>query len=111
VTKPEASAERLIRRLSFDLNGLPPTPREVSDFTKDESLNAYQNLVDRLLASSRFGERMASIWMDVSRYADTFGYQVDRGRSVWPWRDWVIRAFNENLPFDDFVTWQIAGDL
>jgi hypothetical protein len=109
--QPEADRNTLIRRVSFDLTGLPPTPEEVEAFVKDAEPDAYERLVDRLLASPRYGERMAVDWLDVSRYADSFGYQVDRERDVWPWRDWVIRAFNENLPFDKFITWQIAGDL
>ncbi len=109
--RPEASRERLIRRLSFDLNGLPPTPEEVAAFVADPGPDAYEKLVDRLLASPRYGERMTANWLDVSRYADSYGFQVDRDRFVWPWRDWVIRAFNDNLPFDEFITWQLAGDL
>jgi len=108
---PEASKESLIRRLSFDLTGLPPTLQEIDDFLKDDSPNAYEKVVDRLLASPHYGERMATKWMEISRYADTHGYQDDQFRYIWPWRDWVIQAFNQNLPYDDFVTWQIAGDL
>jgi Protein of unknown function (DUF1553)/Protein of unknown function (DUF1549)/Concanavalin A-like lectin/glucanases superfamily/Planctomycete cytochrome C len=107
--QPEASPETLIRRLSFDLTGLPPTPEEVSSFViRDSSLEA---LADRLLASPQYGERMAVDWLDVARYADSYGFQVDREREVWPWRDWVVKAFNDNLPYDQFVTWQLAGDL
>jgi hypothetical protein len=108
---PEADRSVLIRRLSFDLTGLPPSPAEVAQFLADESPNAYEALVDRLLASPRYGERMAADWLDLSRYADSYGFQVDRERDVWPWRDWVIKAFNENLPYDQFLTWQLAGDL
>ncbi|MCA9100429.1 MAG: DUF1553 domain-containing protein [Planctomycetales bacterium] len=108
---PEAGRERLIRRLSFDLTGLPPTLEEIDEFLADEEPGAYERLVDRLLASSAFGERMTSQWLDVARYADSYGYQVDRDRRVWPWRDWVVRAFNENMPYDDFITQQLAGDL
>lgn len=108
---PPASREHLIRRLSFDLNGLPPTLEEIDAFVNDRRPDAYERLVDRLLASERFGERMASEWLDVARYSDSYGYQVDRDRYVWPWRDWVIRAYNRNLPFDQFVTEQLAGDL
>ncbi len=108
---PPASKEKLIRRLSFDLNGLPPTLEEINKFVADETTAAYEKVVDRLLASSRFGERMAADWLDVARYSDTYGYQVDRDRFVWPWRDWVVRAFNENLPYDQFITEQLAGDL
>jgi hypothetical protein len=108
---PQASKEALIRRLSFDLTGLPPTPEEIDGFLQDESPDAYEKVVDRLLASPQYGERMAAKWMEISRYADTHGYQDDQFRYIWPWRDWVIQAYNENLPYDDFVTWQIAGDL
>ena len=109
--QPEASRETLLRRLSFDLTGLPPSLAELNAFLHDKSPNAYEKQVDRLLASPRYGERMAVDWLDLARYADSYGYQVDRGREVWPWRDWVIKAFNENLRFDQFVTWQLAGDL
>jgi mono/diheme cytochrome c family protein len=108
---PEADRERLIRRVSLDLTGLPPTPAEVDAFVRDRAPDAYEKVVDRLLASPRFGERLASEWLDLARYADTHGYQMDRYRPMWPYRDWVIRAFNGNLPFDQFVTWQLAGDL
>lgn len=106
-----ASKERLIRRVTFDLTGLPPTLEEVDAFLKDDSPRAYEKLVDRLVKSERFGERMAADWLDVARYSDTYGFQVDRDRFVWPWRDWVIRAFNKNLPYDEFITQQLAGDL
>ena len=109
--QPEADRNTLIRRVSFDITGLPPTPAEVDAFVKDDAPGAYERLVDRLLASPRHGERMAVDWLDISRYADSYGFQVDRERDVWQWRDWVIRAFNENLPFDKFITWQLAGDL
>ncbi|MEK6476238.1 DUF1553 domain-containing protein [Catalinimonas sp. 4WD22] len=108
---PEASKVQLLRRVSFDLNGLPPSPEETDAFLADTSVNAYEKVVDRLLASPRYGERMAMDWLDVARYADSHGYHADGYRMMWPWRDWVIKAFNENLPFDDFVTWQMAGDL
>ena len=108
---PEASREQLIRRLSFDLTGLPPTSEEVSAFLMDRSLAAFEQVVDRLLNRQAFGERMAVDWLDAARYSDTYGYQVDRDRYVWPWRDWVIKAFNDNLPYDQFITWQLAGDL
>ena len=107
----EASKETLLRRLSFDLNGLPPTPEEIRAFKEDTSEKAYENLVDRLLASPRYGERWAWEWLDVARYADTNGFQGDPTRKMWPWRDWVIRAFNENLPYDEFTVMQLAGDL
>lgn len=110
----EATAEMLIRRVSFDLTGLPPAPAEVEAFKTGHAANpdkAYEALVDRLLASPQYGERMAVDWLDMARYADSYGFQVDRERDVWMWRDWVISAFNRNLPFDQFATWQIAGDL
>ncbi|MGB1926003.1 MAG: DUF1549 domain-containing protein, partial [Rubripirellula sp.] len=106
-----ASKEKLIRRLSFDLTGLPPTLEEIDSFLIDEAPDAYERLVDRLLESPHYGQRMASDWLDVARYSDTYGYQVDRDRYVWPWRDWVIRSFNSNMPYDQFITEQIAGDL
>jgi hypothetical protein len=108
---PEASKERMIRRVAFDLTGLPPTPAEIDAFLADPRSDAYEHLVDRLLESPRFGERMAVDWLDAARYADTFGYQADVYRAMWPWRDWVVKAFNDNLPFDRFITWQLAGDL
>src|SRR5262245_11456742 len=108
---PEADRATLIRRVSLDLTGLAPTPREIDDFLDDKSSEAYEKVVDRLLASPRYGERMASRWLDASRYADTNGYQVDGDRSAWPWRDWVIDAFNRNKPFDQFIVEQLAGDL
>ncbi|MEO6434171.1 MAG: DUF1549 domain-containing protein, partial [Tepidisphaeraceae bacterium] len=108
---PEADGVTLVRRVTLDLTGLPPTPAEVDAFIADKSPDAYEKLIDRLLASPRYGERMATDWLDLARYADTHGYQMDRYRAMWPWRDWVIRAFNQNLPFDQFVTWQLAGDL
>ncbi len=106
-----ADKERLLRRVSFDLTGLPPTIAEIDAFLKDDGPNAYEKVVDRLLASPRYGERMAGEWLDIARFADTHGYQMDRARPVWPYRDWVISAYNRNLPFNDFVTWQLAGDL
>jgi hypothetical protein len=108
---PEADRETLIRRVTFDLTGLPPTIAEIDQFLGDRAANAYERLVDRLLASPRYGERMAADWLDVARYADSHGYQDDGMRTMWPWRDWVIGAFNRNLRFDDFITWQLAGDL
>jgi hypothetical protein len=107
----EVDRERLIRRVTLDLTGLPPTLSEIDRFLADDSPDAYERLVDRLLASERFGERMAVDWLDAARYADTFGYQADVYRDVWPYRDWVIRALNDNLPYDQFITWQLAGDL
>ncbi|MEO6184507.1 MAG: DUF1549 domain-containing protein, partial [Verrucomicrobiota bacterium] len=107
----EATKETWLRRVSLDLTGIPPTPKEIDAFLADKSKNAYEKVTDRLLASPRFGERMASDWLDLARFADTHGYQVDRYRPVWAYRDWVIQAFNQNLPYDQFVTWQVAGDL
>jgi hypothetical protein len=108
---PEASRETLIRRLSFDLTGLPPTLEEIDAFVADPAPDAYERVVDRLLNSPAYGERRANEWLDLARYADTYGYQADVDRDMSPWRDWVIRAFNANLPYDQFITWQIAGDL
>ena len=107
----EASRRTLIRRLSLDLTGLPPTLAEVESFLTDSSPAAYESLVDRLLASPRYGEHMAVAWLDAARYADTSGYQNDGPRNMWRWRDWVIDAFNSNMPFDQFTIEQLAGDL
>jgi len=107
----EATRASLIRRVSLDLTGLPPTPAEVDAFVSDFSPNAYEKVVDRLLASPRYGERMAWEWLEAARYADSNGYQGDGERTMWPWRDWVITAYNHNLPFDRFTAWQLAGDL
>ena len=107
----EADRATLIRRLSLDLTGLPPTVAEVDAFEIDRSPQAYDNLVDRLLASPHYGERMARLWLDLARYADSNGYHIDTRRSMWPYRDWVIQAFNQNLPFDEFTIEQLAGDL
>ncbi|MBC7968428.1 MAG: DUF1549 domain-containing protein, partial [Fuerstia sp.] len=109
--QPEAERHTLIRRLSFDITGLPPTPDEVNAFVEDQSPDAVEKLVDRLLASPAYGEKMAVDWLDTARYADSFGFQVDRPWEMWPWRDWVIKAYNDNMPFDEFMTWQLAGDL
>ena len=108
---PEASKTTLIRRVSFDLTGLPPTLAEVDAFLADNSADAYEKVVDRLLASPQYGERMTRDWLDLSRYADTHGYHLDSGRDMWLWRDWVISAFNANKPYDQFTVEQIAGDL
>ena len=108
---PAATKETIIRRVTLDLTGLPPTPAEVDAFLHDSSEQAYGKVVDRLLQSAHYGERMAVDWLDAARFADTNGYQVDRDRELWPWRDWVIRAFNSNQPFDQFTIEQIAGDL
>lgn len=107
----EASKTTLLRRVSLDLTGLPPTPEEVKAFLNDQSPNAYEKAVDRLLASPHYGEHMAVPWLDAARYADTHGYQDDGLRTAWPFRDWVINSFNKNQPYDQFVTWQLAGDL
>ena len=106
-----ADKETLIRRLSFDLTGLPPTIEEIDAFLVDEDINAYERLVDRLIASPHYGERMALAWLDAARYADSGGYQDDIKRSQWPWRDWVIEAYNANMPFDQFTIEQLGGDL
>lgn len=108
---PPADKATLLRRVSIDLTGLPPTPDELEDFLTDPAPDAYTRVVERLLASPAYGERMALDWLDAARYADTFGYQADVEMDVWPWRDWVIKAFNDNLPYDLFITWQLAGDL
>jgi hypothetical protein len=108
---PQASKEDLIRRASFDLTGLPPTLKEIDAFVADKSPDAYGKLIDRLLQSPAYGERMATEWMDVSRYADSDGYLDDKHREFSPWRDWVIHTFNRNMPYDKFITWQLAGDL
>ncbi|MGA0038293.1 MAG: PSD1 and planctomycete cytochrome C domain-containing protein [Pirellulales bacterium] len=111
--EPSAEADRgsLCRRVSLDLIGLPPTPEELAAFLADESADAYERLVDRLLASPRYGERWARRWLDLARYADTNGYEKDRPREIWPYRDWVIRALNDDMPFDAFTIRQIAGDM
>ena len=110
---PAAEADRatLCRRVHLDLVGLPPTPAELDAFLADDAPDAYERLVDRLLASPRYGERWARRWLDLARYADTNGYEKDRDRSIWPWRDWVIRALNDDMPFDEFTIRQVAGDL
>ena len=111
--RPSAEAGRTawLRRVTFDLIGLPPTPAELDAFVKDQDATAYEKVVDRLLADPRYGERMASDWLDVARYADSSGYQRDTARQAWKWRDWVIEALNANMPFDRFTIEQIAGDL
>ena len=105
------SKEILIRRLFFDIIGLPPSIKKIDEFINDNSNNAYEKIVDDLLSSKNYGERMASIWMDIARYGDSHGYQDDTERTMWPWRDWVIHAYNSNISYDKFITWQIAGDL
>jgi mono/diheme cytochrome c family protein len=106
-----ATKEQLVRRVTLDLTGLPPTPAEVDAFVADPAPDAFEKVVDRLLASPRYGERMAWDWLDAARYADSNGYQGDNERTMWPWRDWVVRAFNDNMPYDRFTVWQLAGDL
>ena len=107
----QADKEYLIRRLSFDLTGLPPTLEEIDNFLNDDSPEAYGKVVDRLLNTSAYAENMTAKWLDLARYADTHGYQDDLERVMWPWRDWVIHAYEENMPYDEFVRWQLAGDL
>ncbi len=111
--QPSLEADRavLIRRLSIDLTGLPPTPDEVDSFVRDPDANAYENFVDRLLASPHYGERMALSWLDAARYADSNGFQQDGDTWQWIWRDWLVKALNDDLPFDKFTIWQLAGDL
>jgi hypothetical protein len=108
---PEADKATLLRRVTYDLTGLPPAPAELDAFLADRSPDAYEKRVDALLHSPRYGERMAVPWLDAARYADTHGYHIDSHRGMWPWRDWVIGAFNRNLPFDQFTIEQLAGDL
>lgn len=108
---PEAEKAYLLKRLAFDLTGLPPTLEMQNAFLADDSPDAYEKIVDQLLSSPHYGEKMAIHWLDVARYADSHGYQDDGYRSMWPWRDWVIHAFNENYPYDKFLTYQVAGDL
>jgi len=109
--EPEADRYTLIRRVSLDLTGIPPTPEEADAFVRDTRTDAYERLVDRLLASPHYGERWARLWLDLARYADTNGYEKDRPRSIWPYRDWVIRSLNADMPFDQFTIAQIAGDM
>ena len=109
--QPEAPPETLIRRVSLDLTGIPPTLAEVDAFLADRSPDAYERVVDRLLASPRYGERLATPWLDAARYADSHGFQQDDERSMWRWRDWVIEAYNADMPFDRFTLLQTAGDL
>ncbi len=106
-----ANRETLIRRVTLDLTGLPPTVEEVEAFLADHSPDAYEKLIDGLMGRATYGENMARYWLDLARYADTHGLHLDNERSMWPYRDWVVRAFNENLPFDEFTRWQLAGDL
>jgi len=108
---PTADRETLIRRVTLDLTGLPPSPAEVDAFLKDESPDAYESLVSSLMERPTHGEHLARYWLDLARYADTHGLHLDNERSMWPYRDWVVRAFNENITFDEFTRWQLAGDL
>ena len=108
---PEADKITLLRRVTFDLTGLPPTPEQVDSFLDDDSPDAYEKRVDDLLQSTHYGERMAMQWLDLARYADTHGYHIDSHRDMWRWRDWVIKAFNRNMPYDRFTIEQLAGDL
>lgn len=109
--EPPADRDTWLRRVTFDLTGLPPTPEERAAFIADETPEAYERVVDRLLASPRYGEHFARPWLDAARYGDTHGLHLDNERSMWKYRDWVVEAFDENLPFDEFTTWQLAGDL
>lgn len=111
VMSQKASKEKLIRRVYFDLTGLPPTLEDMDMYLEDNSANAFEKVVDKLLASDQYGEHMATSWLDIARYSDTHGYQDDLERVMWPWRDWVISAFNRNIPYDEFIKWQLAGDL
>ena len=108
---PEAHRRTLARRLYLDLTGLPPSGHQIKEFLSNEQSDAYEKLVAQLLNSSHFGEQMALPWMDAARYADTNGYSIDGGRDAWLWRDWVIKAFNDNMPYDQFLIEQLAGDL
>jgi len=107
----EAGKEHLLKRISIDLTGLLPNEAEMDEFLNNHSENAYEKTIDRLLATPQYGEKMALYWLDIARYSDSYGYQDDNIRSQWPYRDWVIHAFNSNMPYDQFVTWQLAGDL
>src|SRR3954469_12843052 len=109
--RPEAPRHVLLRRLYLDLVGLPPTRQELHAFLADTSPDAYEKVVDRLLASPRYGERMAIKWLDLARDADSNGYHIDNGREMWKWREWVIDSFNRNQPYDRFVVEQLAGDM
>ena len=107
----EADKERLLKRAALDITGLPPSVELMDKFLNDKSANAYEKIVDELMSMPQYGEKMAVHWLDVARYADSYGYQDDNIRTQWPWRDWVIHAFNKNIPYDQFITWQVAGDM
>ncbi|SMD45285.1 Planctomycete cytochrome C [Aquiflexum balticum DSM 16537] len=107
----QAEKHELLKRVSLDLTGLPPTPEMISAFEKDNSPEAYEKALDKIMNLPTFGEKMAVLWMDISRYSDSYGYQDDNIRTQWPYRDWVIHAFNKNIPYDQFITWQLAGDM
>lgn len=107
----ETDKERLLKRLSLDLTGLPPTEKMMDDFMANKNVNTYETAVDTLLSRPAYGEKMAVQWLDIARYADSYGYQDDNVRTQWAWRDWVIHAFNKNIPYNTFLTWQIAGDM
>jgi hypothetical protein len=107
----QAEKHELLKRVSLDLTGLPPNPEMINAFEKDDSPEAYEKAVDKIMNLPTFGEKMAVLWMDISRYSDSYGYQDDNIRTQWPYRDWVIHAFNKNLPYDQFLTWQLAGDM
>ncbi|MDF1658415.1 MAG: DUF1553 domain-containing protein [Verrucomicrobiales bacterium] len=108
---PETGREKWLRRVTFDLTGLPPTIAELDAFLADQTEDAFENVVARLFDSDAYAERLTGEWMDVARYSDSYGFQVDRDRTVWPWRDWVIDSFRDNMPYDEFITLQVAGDL
>lgn len=108
---PEAKAHELIKRASLDLTGLPPSPQILDEFSDLADLESYSKLLDGLLADPAFGEKLAILWLDIARYSDSYGYQDDNIRTQWPYRDWLIHAFNKNLPYDEFISWQLAGDL
>ena len=107
----EADKERLLKRVALDITGLPPSLEMMDKFLNDKSENAYEKIIDELMKLPQYGEKMAVHWLDVARYADSYGYQDDNIRTQWPWRDWVIHAFNKNIPYDQFLTWQVAGDM
>lgn len=111
VPNEEADKERLLKRTALDITGLPPSIEMMDKFLNDKSPNAFENIIDELIRTPQYGEKMAVHWLDVARYADSYGYQDDNIRTQWPWRDWVIHAFNTNMPYNQFITWQIAGDM